>query len=214
MSLVRLRLVAPRLTSRALSSGPNRTPGGSGASQSAPASSRTTLDFLQLLSNPPESGDYVPPTTGGRAALRQDTYSQPEDATLTRPLYRGDTDQVYRLHVKSTNNNTIITLTDPQGGALKGGSASGGTVGFKGVGRSGYEAGYQCALRIFDRIAQLKRTVNKAHGELKIELRLNGMFGQGREAMYRALMTQDGEHATLGRDSTQPSPETLHLTRA
>ncbi|CCO33367.1 hypothetical protein BN14_07442 [Rhizoctonia solani AG-1 IB] len=78
--------------------------------------------------------------------------------------------------------------------ALKGGSASGGTVGFKGVARSGYEAGYQCALRIFSRIGELKKTVNPALGDLKIELLFNGMLGQGREAVYRALMTQDGEH--------------------
>ncbi|KAG8689556.1 hypothetical protein FRC12_018063 [Ceratobasidium sp. 428] len=194
MSLVRLRLITPRLTSRALSSGPNKTPAGASASQPTPHKPASTTDFLALLANPPESQSYLPSTIGGRAALRGERFNQPEDEELTRPLRRGDTDQIYRLHVKSTNNNTLITLTDPQGGALKGGSASGGTVGFKGVGRSGYEAGYQCALRIFDRIAQLKKTVNTAHGELKIELCLNGMFGQGREAMYRALMTQDGEH--------------------
>ncbi|QRW05837.1 ribosomal protein S11 [Ceratobasidium sp. AG-Ba] len=109
---------------------------------------------------------------GGQAALRAGRYSVGED-DLTRPLRRPSMDQVYRLHVKSTNNNTLITLTDPQGNALKGGSVSGGGVGFKGVGKSGYEAGYQCALRIFDRIAQLQKTTNKAHGELKIELCLN-----------------------------------------
>ncbi|KAF8603194.1 translational machinery component [Ceratobasidium sp. AG-I] len=148
-----------------------------------------------MLSTPPDSqsSDYA--LEGGASALRKGRYPQAADDTLTRPLFPpGQSDQVYHLHVKSTSNNTIITLTDPQGGALKGGSASGGTVGFKGVGKSGYEAGYQCALRIFARIAELKRTVNRAHGDLKIELLLNGMFGQGREAMYRALMTQDGEH--------------------
>ncbi|KAG8745463.1 hypothetical protein FRC10_008006 [Ceratobasidium sp. 414] len=193
MSLVRLRLVTPRLACRALSSRGRATPGSTSAPQPDPPRPKTSLEFLELLASEPVSQSYVPPTIGP-AALRSERFNQPEDDGLTRPLRgQGDTDQIYRLHVKSTNNNTLITLTDPQGGALKGGSAYGGTVGFKGVGKSGYEAGYQCALRIFDRIAQLKKTINNAHGELKIELCLNGMFGQGREAMYRALMTQEGE---------------------
>ncbi|KAG9082990.1 hypothetical protein FRC06_004742 [Ceratobasidium sp. 370] len=205
MSLVRLRLITPRLACRTLSSRGGATPETTSAPQSDLTKPKTALDFLELLASAPDSRPYVPPTSGGRAALRSEQWDQPDDEGLTRPLRRGDTDQVYRLHVRSSNNNTIITLTDPQGGALKGGSASGGTVGFKGVGKSdgfglGYEAGYQCALRIFDRIAQLKKTVNMSHGELKIELCLNGMFGQGREAMYRALMTQDGECTALARN--------------
>ncbi|KAG8705808.1 hypothetical protein FRC08_001444 [Ceratobasidium sp. 394] len=210
MSLVRLRLITPRLACRALSSRGGATPESTGTPQPDPSKPKTTLDFLELLTIEPNS---LPSTSG--AALRSERYNQPEEDGLTRPLRRGDTDQVYRLHVKSTNNNTLITLIDPQGGALKGGSASGGTVGFKGVGRSGYEAGYQCALRIFDRIAQLKKTVNWAHGELKLELCLNGMFGQGREAMFRALMTQDGEHVrTLISRITDTTPIRVGGTRA
>ncbi|KAF8760721.1 Ribosomal protein S11 [Rhizoctonia solani] len=102
------------------------------------------------------------------------------DSEYTRQLRPGSTDQVYRMYVKSTSNNTIITLTDPEGNALKGGSASGGSVGFKGVARSGYEAGYQCALRIFNRISELKKTVNPALGDLKIELLLNGCWDRAR----------------------------------
>jgi small subunit ribosomal protein S11 len=70
----------------------------------------------------------------------------------------------------------------------------------------GYEAGYQCALRIFSRIGELKKTVNPALGDLKIELLFNGMLGQGREAVYRALMTQDGE--LRAHKKTSPSDET------
>ncbi|CAE6377186.1 unnamed protein product [Rhizoctonia solani] len=145
-----------------------------------------------MLAQPPEGDLYT--GAGGRSALRRERYSHPDDSEYTRQLRPGSTDQVYRMYVKSTSNNTLITLTDPEGNALKGGSASGGTVGFKGVARSGYEAGYQCALRIFSRIGELKKTVNPALGDLKIELLFNGMLGQGREAVYRALMTQDGEH--------------------
>ncbi|KAJ1310701.1 hypothetical protein OPQ81_009226 [Rhizoctonia solani] len=199
MSLARLRIVAPRVLCRALSSNVplyNNT-SQTQAPKSAPlpdhGAPKTSFDFLEMLAQPPQNDIYT--GSGGQAALRGERYSQSrDDSEYTRQLRPGSTDQVYHMYVKSTNNNTIITLTDPHGNALKGGSASGGTVGFKGVAKSGYEAGYQCALRIFNRIGELKKTVNPAHGDLKIELHLNGMFGQGREAVYRALMTQDGEH--------------------
>ncbi|CAE6464206.1 unnamed protein product [Rhizoctonia solani] len=194
MSLARLRIIAPRLTCRALYS--NSSLYNNASQPPKPVSSSdhgapTALAFLEMLAQPPEGDTYTGP--GGRSALREERYHYSDDSEYTRQLRPGSTDQVYRMYVKSTNNNTLITLTDPQGNALKGGSASGGTVGFKGVARSGYEAGYQCALRIFNRISELKKTVNPALGDLKIELLLNGMFGQGREAVYRALMTQDGE---------------------
>ncbi|CAE6506958.1 unnamed protein product [Rhizoctonia solani] len=199
MSLARLRIVAPRVVCRALSSNVplyNNTSQPQAPKSAAPAdhgAPKSSLEFLEMLAQPPKSDTYA--GSGGRAALRGERYSQSNnDSDYTRQLRPGSMDQVYHMHVKSTNNNTIITLTDPHGNALKGGSASGGTVGFKGVAKSGYEAGYQCALRIFSRVSELKKTVNPAHGDLKIELHLNGMIGQGREAVYRALMTQDGEH--------------------
>ncbi|CAE6497797.1 unnamed protein product [Rhizoctonia solani] len=197
MSLARLRIVAPRLVCRALSSNVppySNTSQPRGPKPSSPdhGAPKNPLDFLDMLAQPPVSDTYTGP---GGQSLREERYTQSNDESeYTRQLRPGSTDQVYHMHVKSSNNNTLITLTDPHGNALKGGSASGGTVGFKGVAKSGYEAGYQCALRIFSRISELKKTINLAHGDLKIELHLNGMFGQGREAVYRALMTQDGEH--------------------
>ncbi|CAE6506692.1 unnamed protein product [Rhizoctonia solani] len=200
MSLARLRIVAPRLICRALSS--NVPPRINESQPHAPKPSlpnyggpTSQLQFLDMLAQPPAGASDTYTGAGGRS-LRDERYPQSnDDSEYTRQLRPGSTDQVYHMYVKSTNNNTIITLTDPLGNTLKGGSASGGSVGFKGVAKSGYEAGYQCALRIFSRINELKKTVNLAHGDLKIELHLNGMFGQGREAVYRALMTQDGEHA-------------------
>lgn len=136
MSLARLRHSVPRLTCRAFASKSSRTPGASEPPVQE-ATYRTTEDFLSLLSSPPDAQSSYS-LEGGVSALRRERYPQATDDQLTRPLQRLEqTDQVYHLHVKSTNNNTIITLTTPQGGALKGGSASGGTVGFKGVGKSG-----------------------------------------------------------------------------
>ena len=68
-------------------------------------------------------------------------------------------------------------------------NVSGGLVGFKKVQRSGYEAGYQCAVRMFGAI---KAEAEK--GPIAVTLLFNG-FGQGREATTRALMSPDGEAA-------------------
>ncbi|CUA71388.1 hypothetical protein RSOLAG22IIIB_04603 [Rhizoctonia solani] len=199
MSLARLRIIAPRLTYRAVSSNVppliNKSQPQGPKPPSLNYDTPSTLEFLEMLARPPAGANDTYTGAGGRA-LRDERYYQTDnnESEYTRDLRPGSTDQVYHLYVKSTNNNTLITLTDPHGNALKGGSAYGGTVGFKGVAKSGYEAGYQCALRIFSRISELKKTVNPALGDLKIELHLNGMFGQGREAIYRALMTQEGEH--------------------
>jgi hypothetical protein len=158
MSLVRLRLatpqLAPRLACRKLSS--RETPPQESAStpQAPSPKPKSTAEFLDMLSSPPNPQSYpdyeIPSTTGGQAALRKTRFDQPDDENLTRPLRPGVTDQVYHLHVKSTNNNTLITLTDPQGGALKGRSASGGTVGFKGVGKSGARVVFSNEVMTFD----------------------------------------------------------------
>lgn len=93
------------------------------------------------------------------------------------------------LYVKSTRNNTIMSLV----GAVKNGqqgtffNVSGGTAGFKKVQRSGYEAGYQCAVRMFAKIQELAEA-----GPVAVTLLYNG-FGQGREAATRALLSPDGE---------------------
>lgn len=92
----------------------------------------------------------------------------------------------HRMHVKSSRNNTIVTLTTPTGEPLA--NASGGSVGFKKAGRSGYEAGYRSALRIFQRISE-----NQPRWRINaIEVLWNG-FGQGREAVFRAMMASEGE---------------------
>jgi small subunit ribosomal protein S11 len=97
------------------------------------------------------------------------------------------------LYVKATRNNTIMSLVgkrEVDGKYLGVGTilnVSGGLVGFKKVHRSGYEAGYQCAMKMFEAIR--KRTEN---ARLEITVLFNG-FGQGREAMTRALLSSDGE---------------------
>jgi small subunit ribosomal protein S11 len=113
----------------------------------------------------------------------------------------------YHLHVQSTRNNTILSFTDRKGLILS--WVSGGSVGFKNVQRSGYEAGYQCALKMFQRIAEEKKT-----GPMSLEILFKG-FGQGREAVYRALMAAEGaEVRAVVKKFTDRTPIKIGGTRA
>ena len=94
----------------------------------------------------------------------------------------------YHIHVTCTPNNTHIVMNDERGQPIKNGKWTGGSCGFKGVNRSGYEAGYQCAVRAFARVKELAREVPGA----RFEFLFSG-FGQGREAVIKALMTSEGE---------------------
>jgi small subunit ribosomal protein S11 len=109
--------------------------------------------------------------------------------------------QPRRIHVACTPNNTHIVITDPQGNPLKASNWSGGKCGFKGVNRSGYEAGYQCAVRAFARIKQLAEEEGGAGAgggsiglvpRTRFEVLFKG-FGQGRDAVFKALMTSEGD---------------------
>jgi small subunit ribosomal protein S11 len=94
----------------------------------------------------------------------------------------------YRIHVACTPNNTLVVMSDERGHPIKNGCWTGGSCGFKGVNRSGYEAGYQCAVRTFARVQELAHEVPGA----RFEFLFRG-FGQGRDAVFKALMTSEGD---------------------
>lgn len=104
----------------------------------------------------------------------------------TRTWQAVDRSIPHRMHVKASRNNTIVTLTMPTGEPLA--TESGGTAGFRKAQRSGYEAGYRAAVRIFHQIVAHKSQWDIRH----IEVLWNG-FGQGREAVFRALQASEGE---------------------
>ena len=79
-------------------------------------------------------------------------------------------------HIKSTFNNTIVTITDPQGDTLC--YASAGTVGFKGSRKSTPFAG-QCA-------AQQAAEKAAKFGVKEVEVQVKGP-GSGRESAITAL---------------------------
>ena len=82
------------------------------------------------------------------------------------------------VHIRSSFNNTMVTITDLQGNALS--WASSGGLGFRGSRKSTPYAAQMCA-----------ETAAKAameHGLKTVEVYVKGL-GQGREAAIRALQS-------------------------
>ncbi|NRA74474.1 MAG: 30S ribosomal protein S11 [Planctomycetes bacterium] len=82
------------------------------------------------------------------------------------------------VHIKSTFNNTIISLTDPEGNALM--SQSGGTVGYKGSRKSTPFAA--------QRAAENCAAAAKKLGVTQVDLKVKGP-GPGRESAIRAIQS-------------------------
>ncbi len=93
-------------------------------------------------------------------------------------------------HIKSTFNNTIVTITDPQGNAIAWGSA--GVIGFKGS-KKGTPYAAQMAAESAARAAM-------EHGVREVEVYVKGP-GAGREAAIRSLQAA-GLEVTLIKDVT------------
>ncbi|MCD6453116.1 MAG: 30S ribosomal protein S11 [Dehalococcoidales bacterium] len=97
---------------------------------------------------------------------------------------------VGKAYIQSTFNNTIVTLTDPEGNVVA--WASSGTAGFKGS-RKGTPYAAQLAARDAARKAM-------DHGLRQIEVYVKGP-GSGREAAIRSLQSS-GLYVTTIRDVT------------
>lgn len=156
--------------------------------------------FNPVTGRPPAATDGPPRPQGPQA------YPSPQDNPFNRdktkkyvptfPPMRAN----YRFDCHSTRNNTITTLSSltysddqfkpPDSKVLA--WFSGGSVGFKKGQRSGYEAGYQCAVRVFKLLEQIKEKDPQANS-VKVDLYFKG-FGQGREALKVALMAAEGDN--------------------
>lgn len=86
----------------------------------------------------------------------------------------------HQLHIHASPNNTIITLTRPNGAPLV--TTSGGSAGFKKAARSGYEAAHQAALQLLEKMNAKNLQVPNVHIVLK-------GFGPGRDAAFKALVS-------------------------
>ena len=83
---------------------------------------------------------------------------------------------VGQAHIRSTFNNTIVSITDPQGNVIS--WQSGGTVGFKGSRKSTPFAAQLAAEAAANRA--------KEHGVRKVDVFVKGP-GSGRETAIRSL---------------------------
>ena len=95
------------------------------------------------------------------------------------------------VHVQSTFNNTIVTITDPAGQVVSWGSC--GTAGYKGT-KKGSPFPAQLAAE-----AAARKAVDQ-YGMRRVEVELKGP-GSGRETAVRALQTA-GLEVTLIKDVT------------
>ncbi|KAJ1909476.1 hypothetical protein IWQ60_011151 [Tieghemiomyces parasiticus] len=86
--------------------------------------------------------------------------------------------QSHVLNVHSGLNNTILTLTLPNGNVLV--NTSGGSVGFKKAKRAGYEAAYQAMEQLIVRADERGVVIQNLHIKLK-------GFGLGRDASFKAM---------------------------
>lgn len=88
---------------------------------------------------------------------------------------------VGQMHVQATFNNTIITFTDPSGGALS--ACSAGACGFRGSKKG---TAYAAQIAVEKAAAIAKQT----YGLNKVDVFLKGI-GLGRDAAVRSLQSLD-----------------------
>ena len=96
--------------------------------------------------------------------------------TVKKKKVRKDYPEEGRAYITATFNNTLITITDPSGNKICGGSA--GTAGFKGTRKSTPFAASQAAQMVA--AAALKRGVKRVHVLVKGP-------GMGRNTAIRSL---------------------------
>ncbi|KAI4947631.1 hypothetical protein J4E91_006451 [Alternaria rosae] len=97
-----------------------------------------------------------------------------------------DEDDKHKLHVYATKHNTHLCLTQPNRNPLI--SVSCGNIGFRKAGRGTYDAAYQLAAFLMNRI-QDKGLLPQIQ---KLELVYRG-FGAGREAVTKAILGAEGK---------------------
>lgn len=152
--------------------------------QAAPSNLDDILGSISAVSALP--GSDAASTESTTPAFRDRSSPLVRGSRYATPLFHTTTTLPHRLFVNASRNNTILTLTSPSGDPLA--SASGGSVGFKKSARSGYEAGYRAAFSMFGKINEFKDAWRVQH----LEVLWNG-FGQGREAVFRALLAGEGQ---------------------
>ncbi|GAA6059423.1 hypothetical protein JCM10212_003655 [Sporobolomyces blumeae] len=139
--------------------------------------------------------------------------------------------QPYKLHVYSTRNNTILTLSTSPAGADAGPQdphvpiawVTAGSAGYKGAARGTYDAAVEVTLKMFQKVKDLIEPPVLAGGQKKkaagpapteLEVVWKG-FGQGRDAVFRTLMGAEGDEIrSLVKRVTDATPLKIGVERA
>lgn len=95
-------------------------------------------------------------------------------------------EEPYHFHIFSTKHNTHVTVTKPNRDAIL--SLSCGNLGFRKSQRKTYDSAYQLGAYTLDKLNQMGVT-KEIH---KLEVVLRG-FGQGREAVTKVLLGNEGK---------------------
>lgn len=143
-----------------------------------------TLSEPTTLASPsvPSVQGGAPPPTGDAYPINPVEVNQSKTAEVAQRRLQG---QLYGIYCKAQRYNTIISATRPTGHIIK--TVSAGALGFKGVNRRSYEAGYQCATSAF----KILEEALAADSNARWQLYLNG-FGPGREAIQKAVTAAEG----------------------
>jgi small subunit ribosomal protein S11 len=148
------------------------------------------------MANPEETEETAPAAAPERKAAGEKAGEKAAAGTAAAPEKVPKKKKSRRLvnegivHIHSTFNNTIVTITDPQGGTVS--WASAGTVGFKGS-RKGTPFAAQLAAESAARKAQ-------EYGMRVVQVYVKGP-GAGRESALRSLQ-QAGFQIHVIRDVT------------
>ncbi|GAA5970164.1 hypothetical protein JCM11641_000298 [Rhodosporidiobolus odoratus] len=191
------------------------------SSQSSPAPAATVR---------PLPGSAVLPQAFRAPSLDSAASSPVVHAAPTNRYTRSRLSQPYKLHVYSTRNNTILTLStpptpgDPQPGDPNHPIAwvSAGSAGYKGAARGTYDAAVEVSLKMFTKIRHLidppvlsggQRQKAAGPAPTELEVVFKG-FGKGRDAVFRTLMTAEGDQTRgLVRRVTDATPLKIGGTR-
>ncbi|CAG8718646.1 2783_t:CDS:2 [Racocetra fulgida] len=91
-------------------------------------------------------------------------------------------EELYRIHIHASYNNTIVSLTNSRKDVLI--NSSGGLVGFKKAQRGGYEAAHQAAVALVEKVKEKGIKVKN------VEVLIKG-FGPGRDAAFKAIASPE-----------------------
>ncbi|OXC70807.1 hypothetical protein AYX13_00790 [Cryptococcus neoformans] len=163
--------------------------------KASPIPQPSSLGSLSSSSSSPPRPSHIPQFTTSRQVARSPYAGlrwTPETVDFSYPISNSDLTPTHTLHIRSTRNNVLLTLTDGLGPLF--GTVTGGTDRtFKNAQRSTYEAAAQAAIKMFERVAEWSRETktSKKH-EPKLRISYNGLFGSAREAVTTTLAGPQG----------------------